>query len=108
LSRERLDDSPADCGRIEAVLKRPYRSLRAHALRREVLLAGVTRTDIEQLAERIDEARQPVRSGVAYRGSLLLTADDLLLCLFEGPSRAGVQRTAERGGIPWERLMDAV
>lgn len=71
-------------------------------------LPGVTRTEIEQLAERIDRARQSVRRGVAYRGSLLFTADDLLLCLFEGPSRAGVQRAAERGGIPWERLMDAV
>ena len=71
-------------------------------------LPGVTRTEIERLAERIDEARQPVRSGVAYRGSLLFSADDLLLCLFEGPSRAAVQRAAERGGIPWERLMDAV
>jgi hypothetical protein len=71
-------------------------------------LPGVTRTEIEQLAERIDEARRPVRSGVAYRGSLLFTADDLLLCLFDGPSRGAVQRAAQRGGIPWERLMDAV
>ena len=71
-------------------------------------LPGLTRTEIEELAERVDRARRPVRSGVVYQGSLLFTTDDLLLCLFDGPSRAGVQRAAERGGIPWERLMDAV
>jgi hypothetical protein len=31
--------------------------------------------------------------------------DDLVLCLFEGPSPALVGRASEQTGIPWERLM---
>ena len=47
-------------------------------------------------------------SGVAYVGSLLFAGDDLVLCLFEGPSRAAVKQASERAGIPCERVMDSV
>jgi hypothetical protein len=53
-------------------------------------------------AERAGAAGAP---GVAYLGSLLFADDDLVLCLFEGQSRAAVQRVSEQAGIPWERLM---
>jgi hypothetical protein len=45
---------------------------------------------------------------VAYLGSLLFSSDDLVLCLFEGPSRAAVKRASDRVGIPCERVMDSV
>lgn len=47
-------------------------------------------------------------SEVAYVGSLLFAGDDLVLCLFEGPSRAAVKQASERAGIPCERVMDSV
>ena len=70
---------------------------------------GVTETDIEQVAA-ASRAGDPelTANGVAYLGSLLFSGDDLVLCLFEGPSRAAVKRASERAGIPCERLMDSV
>jgi hypothetical protein len=44
----------------------------------------------------------------AYLGSLLFAADDLVLCLFCGPSRAAVIAASGRLGIPCERLMEPI
>jgi hypothetical protein len=69
---------------------------------------GVTQADLEQVAERA--AQSGLASGsdpVCYLGSLLFAADDLLLCLFQGHSRADVIRASDRLGIPRERLMDS-
>ena len=55
-------------------------------------------------------ARGSLRAGrdrIAYLGSLLFSADDLVLCMFEGPSRAAVKHVGDRLGIPCERLMDS-
>ena len=69
---------------------------------------GVTRIDVEQIAALAAQAGLGMgRSGVAYLGSLLFAADDLVLCLFEGPSRAAVIQASDRLGIPCERLMDS-
>ncbi len=69
---------------------------------------GITESDLEQVAERAATAGLgPGRDGVAYLGSLLFAADDLVLCLFQGPSRAAVLQAGDRLGIPRERLMDA-
>jgi hypothetical protein len=70
---------------------------------------GVTAADINQLTARASEG--PVRSNrdqVEYIGTLLFRDDDLVLCLFEGSSRAAVHHASERAGIPCERLMDSV
>ena len=69
---------------------------------------GVTRTDLECVAERAAQAGLcPGRDRVAYLGSLLFAADDLVLCLFQGPSRVAVIQASERLDIPSERLMDS-
>ena len=70
---------------------------------------GVTPADLEQVAARAAKTG-PGRGcdEVAYLGSLLFTADDLVLCLFHGPSRAAVSQVSDRLGIPRERLMDSV
>ena len=69
---------------------------------------GVTESDLEQVAERASTASLgPGRDGVAYLGSLLFADDDLVLCLFQGPSRAAVIQASDRLGIPSERLMDS-
>jgi hypothetical protein len=70
---------------------------------------GVTRTELEQVTARVAKAlREPGARDLIYRGSLLFSADDLVLCLFEGPSPIAVKRASERAGIPCERVMDSV
>jgi len=70
---------------------------------------GVTRTDLQRVADRAAHPDlSPDRDRVAYLGSLLFAADDLVLCLFQGPTRAAAIEASERLGIPSERLMDAV
>ena len=68
---------------------------------------GVTETDVERVAARADRAGLAAGGNtVVYLGSLLFAADDLVLCLFRGPSRAAVIQASGRLGIPCERLMD--
>jgi hypothetical protein len=70
---------------------------------------AVTRTQVEEVAARAAGAStEPSRDEVAYLGSLLFAGDDLVLCLFEGRSRAAVKHATERAGMPSERIMDAV
>ena len=69
---------------------------------------GVTEADLEQVAGRA--ARTGLlrgRGSIVYLGSLLFAADDLVLCMFEGPSRAAVIQASDRLSIPCERLMDS-
>ena len=65
---------------------------------------GLTQADLESVAERAAQTG-PGRDRVAYLGSLLFAADDLVLCLFQGSSRAAVIQASDRLGIPCERLM---
>jgi Protein of unknown function (DUF4242) len=44
-------------------------------------------------------------SAIAYLGSIVFPDDELVLCLFDAPSRAVVRATAERAGMPCERVM---
>jgi hypothetical protein len=66
---------------------------------------GVSETELEPIAAR---ATRPAEDGVNYLGSLMFRDDELVLCLFEGPSRAAVKHASERAGIPCERLMDSI
>jgi hypothetical protein len=68
---------------------------------------GVTKGDLPQVASRAaDTGLDPGTGTVAYLGSLLFAADDLVLCLFRGPSRAAIIQVSDRLGIPCERLME--
>ena len=70
---------------------------------------GVTETDVEQVAARAGRAGLAAGSNpVTYLGSLLFAGDDLVLCLFQGPSRAAVIQASDRLGIPCERLMHSL
>jgi Protein of unknown function (DUF4242) len=70
---------------------------------------GVDERDLERVAARaLRRSESGVRDGVAYVGSLLFAADDLVLCMFDGPSRAAVKRVSESVGIPCERVIDSV
>src|SRR5262249_16204470 len=69
---------------------------------------GITETDLERVATRAAAAGLGSgRDGVAYLGSLLFADDDLVLCLFQGPSRAAVIQASDRLGIPSERPLDS-
>ena len=69
---------------------------------------GITESDLEQVAEGAAGASLAPGTGtVTYLGALLFTADDLVLCLFQGPSRAAVIQASHQLGIPVERLMDS-
>jgi hypothetical protein len=69
---------------------------------------GVTHADLDHVAGRAaSTGLAPGTGTVSYLGSLLFAADDLVLCLFCGPSRAAVIQASDRLGIPRERLMDS-
>ena len=69
---------------------------------------GVTHADLQHVAGRAAATGLAAGTGpVTYLGSLLFAADDLVLCLFRGPSRAAVIAASDRLGIPRERLMDS-
>ena len=71
---------------------------------------GVDQRELRRVTARALRAYgRPAREGaVAYVGSLLFADDELVLCLFDGPSRAAVKRASNRAGIPCERVMDSV
>ena len=70
---------------------------------------GVTQADLEQVGGRAAGAGlTPGTSTVSYLGSLVFAADDLVLCLFRGASRAAVIQASDQLGIPAERLMEPV
>jgi hypothetical protein len=70
---------------------------------------GVSQSELERVADLAARSASAVEpSDVAYRGSLLFAADDLVLCLFEASLRAEVNRESEQLGIPCERVMDCV
>lgn len=67
---------------------------------------GVTEEDLRRAA-----ARAGSETGerlTAFRGALYLPGDELVLCLFESSSRAGVKRASERAGMPCERVIETV
>jgi hypothetical protein len=69
---------------------------------------GVTAAALDQVAGRAAATGLTSGTGpVSYLGCLLFATDDLVLCLFCGPSRAAVIQASGRLGIPCERLVDA-
>jgi hypothetical protein len=67
---------------------------------------GVTDDDLRSAAARAGGEtgdRQAV-----FRGALYLPGDELVLCLFDGPTRASVKDASERAGMPCERVIETV
>ena len=62
---------------------------------------GVTEADLEQVADRAASTGLDLGTGtVTYLGCLLFAADDLVLCLFQGPSRAAVIQASDPARHP--------
>lgn len=71
----------------------------------ECLLPGLTPAAAQLLAGRIQaELAGAPGAGVAFLGALLMTEDEVLLCLFRGPQPA-VRAVSERAGLPFERII---
>ena len=69
---------------------------------------GVTQVGLEQVAQRAIAGLGRGSGSVIYLGSLLFADDDLVLCLFRGPTRAAVIQASDWLGIPCERLMEPI
>jgi hypothetical protein len=70
---------------------------------------GVVESDLRSLDERLRVSTAAVqRRGkpVRYLGSILLQADEVVLCQFEG-TPAAVREVAERSQIPFERILES-
>ena len=70
---------------------------------------GVGESDLQALDERLrastavlHDRGEPVR----YLGSILLQADEVVLCQFEG-TPAAVREVAERSQVPFERILES-
>jgi hypothetical protein len=74
----------------------------------ECFWPDVTPGDLRALDKRVSAcARELARSGeaVRYLGSILIRADEVVLCRFEGDPQA-VRRTADLAAIPFERILE--
>lgn len=74
----------------------------------ECLLPGVTVAVAEALGHQV---RTELAAGhwpdVSFLGSLLMTEDEVVLCLFTGPLPR-VRAVSERAGLPFERIVGCV
>jgi hypothetical protein len=75
----------------------------------ECFWPGVQDADLQALDERAEKVTaELVLAGdeVRYLGSMLMRADEVVLCFFAGPE-ATVRRAAEQASIPFERILEA-
>jgi hypothetical protein len=68
---------------------------------------GVTEDELRFAAERAQN-ESATRRHVTYRGALYLPRDELVLCLFDAPSREAVKQSSEHAGMPCERVIESV
>jgi Protein of unknown function (DUF4242) len=54
------------------------------------------------------EAELLAAAGVSWLDSILITADEIVLCLFEGPSADEVLTASLGVGLPAERVVESV
>jgi len=74
----------------------------------ECFWPDVEDADLHALDARVSAVTDELaRSGepIRYLGSLLMRADEVVLCRFEG-SETAVRNTAERAQIPFERILE--
>jgi hypothetical protein len=75
----------------------------------ECFWPGVGEADLSALDERVAAAAAELADAgrrVRYLGSMLVRADEVVLCLFEG-SEETVHEVATRARIPFERILEA-
>jgi hypothetical protein len=70
---------------------------------------GVVESDLQALDERLRASTADLQGRgepVRYLGSILLQADEVVLCQFWGTS-AAVREVAERSDVPFERILES-
>jgi hypothetical protein len=75
----------------------------------ECFWPGVRDVDLQALDDRATAAAAELAlagENVRYLGSMLMRADEVVLCLFAG-SEAAVLTASERASIPLERILEA-
>jgi len=75
----------------------------------ECFWPGVRDPDLQALDDRVAAVAAALSAAgedVRYLGSMLMRADEVVLCLFAG-SEAAVRVAAERASIPFERILEA-
>jgi hypothetical protein len=70
---------------------------------------GVVESDLQALDERLQASTAVLRARgepIRYLGSILMRADEVVLCQFEG-TPAAVREVAERSEVPFERILES-
>ena len=70
---------------------------------------GVVESDLQMLDERLRASTAELQrrgAPVRYVGSILLQADEVVLCQFEG-TPAAVREVAELADVPFERILES-
>ena len=76
----------------------------------ECFWPGVRDADLQLLDDRIQAVVANLSQSdeqIRYLGSLLMCADEVVLCLFEG-TEPTVREVAQRALVPFERILEAV
>lgn len=72
---------------------------------------AMTEIELQDVGRRAGSGAERSRSrgnDIAYLGSIMFHADDLVLFVFDASSPAAVKHTSDQAGIPCERVMPAV
>jgi hypothetical protein len=69
---------------------------------------GVSTQDVARAGARAACETWRRRRPAVYLGAICFPDDELVLCLFVATSRSAVQRSADRAGMPCERVMRSV
>ena len=76
----------------------------------ECFWPGVTEQDVRLLGDRIRAAVAQLDGdgrALRYSGSLFMTTDEVVLCVFEG-SEELVRRVAEQAAVPFDRIVQSL
>lgn len=75
----------------------------------ECFWPGVAESDLRALDDRVQAVTAELAGqglDVEYLGSLLIRPDEVVFCRFRGREEL-VRRAAERGAVPFERILEA-
>jgi Protein of unknown function (DUF4242) len=69
---------------------------------------GVDELRLGEVVERLMVASPGQRGDVGWVSSVLIPEDEIVLCLATGPSAEAIRATAQRAGLPAERVVPCV
>jgi Nickel responsive protein SCO4226-like len=69
---------------------------------------GVDELQLRGAADGLTVSPPDRSNGVAWLSSILIPEDEIVLCLATGPSEEAVRETAQRAGLPAERVVSCV